>query len=130
MPTERPVKDNHLIYADAVQSRNKSGVWFGEQKAFKDHQANVLEKIKDRIDWVPLENAVLAVSIDPPGICIIAPNPSLPGIIVLADGATPENTATIRQRYIDLVRASIEDAQQAAQLESTSQQAPAISGAE
>lgn len=108
MAKERPVKDNHLIYADAVGSRGKSGVWFGEQKAFKEHQAQIIERLKDQVDWVPLENAMLAVSIDPPGICVIAPNPSLPGIIVLADGATPENTAAIRAQYVETTRLTIE----------------------
>ena len=117
MANERPVKDNHLIYADAVGSRGKSGVWFGEQSAFKEHQNRIMELMRDKIDWVPLENAVLAVSIDPPGICVVAPNPSLPGIVVLADGATPENTRIIRDRYIAQTREVIESLGLGSQLE-------------
>jgi hypothetical protein len=108
MVTERPKKDNHLIYADAVGSRGKSGVWFGEQKAFKEQQVKIMEALREKLDWVPMSEAILAISVDPPGICVVAPNPSLPGIIVLADGATPENTAEIRQRYISSVREAIE----------------------
>lgn len=108
MATERPVKDNHLVFADAVGSRGKSGVWFGEQQAFKAKQAHVLEVVKDEVDFVPLTDAILAISVDPPGICVIAPNPSLPGMIVLADGATPEATAVIKARYIESVRKAIE----------------------
>ncbi len=109
MVAERPVKDNHLIYADAVGSRGKSGVWFGEQQAFKAQQEKIMEQIKDKLDWVELEDAVLAVNMDPPGICVIAPNPSLPGIIVLADGATQEATAEIRAKYINAVKEVISD---------------------
>lgn len=117
MAKKRPVKDNHLIYADAVGSRGKSGVWFGEQSVFKENQAEIMNNLKDKVDWVPLENAMLAVSIDPPGIAVIAPNPSLPGIIVLADGATQENTSDIAERYIDMTRNAIQDIGLDSQLE-------------
>lgn len=123
MANERPVKDNHLIYADAVGSRGKSGVWFGEQSVFKEHQSKIMEDIKDKIDWIPLDNAILAVSIDPPGICILTPNPSLPGIIVLADGATPENTAVIRERYIQSTKEVISNLGLKEQLEQNSETA-------
>ncbi|MEU3096489.1 hypothetical protein ABZ690_17230 [Streptomyces sp. NPDC006967] len=108
MPKPREKKDNHLLHADAVDSRGKSGVWFGEREEFKSAQAEVIDAIKEKIDWVPIENAVMAVSIDPPGIVVMAPNPSLPGIIVLADGATPENTEHLKQHYTEVVRGVVE----------------------
>ncbi|GAA1931061.1 hypothetical protein [Streptantibioticus ferralitis] len=103
MAISRQHKDNHLLYADAVGSRGKSGVWFGEREAFQTHQSVVMEKLKDNIDWVTLDGAIMAVSIDPPGIVVMAPNPSLPGIIVLADGATPENSEVLKSRYTEKV---------------------------
>ena len=109
MADERPVKDNHLIYADAVGSRGKSGVWFGEQEAFKEQQYKIMEAIKDKLDWVPLEDAILAVSTEPPGICVVSSNPSLPGIIVLSDGATPESSKVIRDLYTSKVKEVIEE---------------------
>ncbi|MFI9208628.1 hypothetical protein ACIGW7_10835 [Streptomyces sp. NPDC053253] len=110
MPTPREKKENHLLYADAVDSRGKSGVWFGEREEFKTAQGEAMEVIKERIDWVPIENAVMAVSLDPPGIAVIAPNPSLPGIIVLADGATAANTEQLKQHYTKLVQGALKDA--------------------
>src|SRR5262245_9254214 len=115
MPKPRQKKDNHLLYADAVASRGKSGVWFGERESFRSKQLDVMESLKERIDWVPLENAVMAVSLDPPGIAIIAPNPSLPGIIVLADGATTSNTEQIKRQFIETVRKVLDDADIAAE---------------
>lgn len=110
MPKPRAKKDNHLLYADAVASRGKSGVWFGEREDFKTTQSEVMDAVKDRIDWVPIENAVMAVSLDPPGIVVIAPNPSLPGIIVLADGATAANTEHLKQHYTQVVQEVLEAA--------------------
>lgn len=109
MPKPREKKKNHLLHADAVDSRGKSGVWFGEREEFKTAQAEVLEAVKERIDWVPIENAVMAVSLDPPGIVVIAPNPSLPGIIVLADGATTANSEHLKQHYTQLVEGVLKD---------------------
>jgi hypothetical protein len=103
MATSRQQKDNHLLYADAVGSRGKSGVWFGEREAFQTHQSAVMESLKESVDWVTLDGAVMAVSLDPPGIIIMAPNPSLPGIIVLADGATRENSEVLKTRYTEKV---------------------------
>jgi hypothetical protein len=110
MPRERAKKDNHLLYADAVGSRGKSGVWFGEREEFKATQVHVIDAIKERIDWVPVENAIMAVSLDPPGIAIIAPNPSLPGIIVLADGATNANSDYLVKHYTEIVRDALKAA--------------------
>lgn len=108
MPTPREKKQDHLLYADAVASRGKSGVWFGEREEFKATQTEVMEAIKDRFDWVSLEDAIMAVSLDPPGIVVIAPNPSLPGIIVLADGATAANTEQLKSEYTEMVRQVLE----------------------
>lgn len=104
MAAPRERKDDHLLYADAVGSRGKSGVWFGEREAFQTRQRDVMEDVKEKINWVPLENAVMAVSLDPPGIVVMAPNPSLPGIIVLADGATPENSEQLKSQYTSIVK--------------------------
>jgi len=105
MAKARPRKTDHLIPADRVGSAAKAGVWFGEQSKFKEIQGQILSGLKDDIDWIPLENAILAVSTEPPGLAIIAPNPSLPGIIVLADGATIKSTEVIQQRYAEKVAA-------------------------
>jgi hypothetical protein len=104
MPKPREKKDNHLLYADAVASRGKSGVWFGEREEFKTTQSEVIEAVKDKINWVPIENAIMAVSLDPPGIVVMAPNPSLPGIMVLADGATAANTEHLKKQYTEVVQ--------------------------
>ncbi|GGU81833.1 hypothetical protein GCM10010260_12930 [Streptomyces filipinensis] len=104
MPKPREKKDNHLLYADAVASRGKSGVWFGEREDFKTKQTSVMDAVKERVEWVPVENAVMAISLDPPGIVLMAPNPSLPGIIVLADGATSENTEHLKKHYTEIVQ--------------------------
>jgi hypothetical protein len=110
VPTPREEKENHLLYADAVDSRGKSGVWFGEREEFRTAQSTAMEAIKERVEWVPVENAVMAVSLDPPGIALIAPNPSLPGVIVLADGATAANTEHLKQKYTQLVQDVLKEA--------------------
>ncbi|MFB0629112.1 hypothetical protein [Streptomyces sp. AB3(2024)] len=110
MPKPREQKDNHLIYADAVGSRGKSGVWFGDREDFKSKQVSVMDAVKERIEWVPVEDAVMAISLDPPGIVLMAPNPSLPGIIVLADGATSENTEHLKKHYTEIVQGVLTDA--------------------
>ena len=108
MPKPRKRKTDHLIYADHTGSRGKSGVWFGEQTEFKALQAHVMGGIKEKINWIPLDGALLAIDADPPGITVIAPNPSLPGVIVVSDGSTPTATAALQERYTDLVRKQIE----------------------
>ncbi|MER5750824.1 hypothetical protein [Streptomyces sp. NPDC002088] len=109
MPKPREKKDNHLLYADAVASRGKSGVWFGEREDFKSKQVSVMDALKEKVEWVPVENAVMAISLDPPGIVVMAPNPSLPGIIVLADGATAENTEYLKKHYTEIVQGVLKD---------------------
>ncbi|MEV0502972.1 hypothetical protein AB0I84_36000, partial [Streptomyces spectabilis] len=52
MPTPRQHKENHILYADAVGSTCKSGVWFTESDSFKGQQRAVLEAVKEKIDWV------------------------------------------------------------------------------
>lgn len=104
MPTPRQRKNDHLIYADAVHSFDKPGVWFAESDAFKAQQATVMEAIKEATDWVPVTDAIMVVSLDPPGIAIIAPNPSLPGIVVFADGSTLASAEQLKERYIEIVR--------------------------
>ena len=108
MPKQRAKKADHLIYADHTGSRGKSGVWFGERTEFKELQEKVLESIKENIDWIPLEGAILAIDADPPGITVIAPNPSLPGVIVLSDGSTSTASEALRNKYIDIVRQTLQ----------------------
>lgn len=107
MPTPRRTKGDHMLHADVVDSKTKAGVWMGEQDAFKTNQANVVEALKDSTDWVPIEGAIMIVSAQPAGITIIAPNPTLPGMIVLADGGSPQATQVLRAKGEELVRKSM-----------------------
>ena len=102
MAKERRKKKDHLLYADVAKSRHKEGVWFEDQKRFKSIQRKMLEQLKDQIDWIKLPNAILAVSTKPVGIVILAPNPTLPGFIVCADGTTKANTEALQKKYQDL----------------------------
>ncbi|MBT2492081.1 hypothetical protein J7E96_26860 [Streptomyces sp. ISL-96] len=104
MPTPRRPKNDHLIYADVVDSKSKAGVWMGERDAFQAKQAEILNAVKDQANWVPVENAIMVVSTAPAGITVIAPNPTLPGMIVLADGGSPEASAQLQAAGEDLVR--------------------------
>ncbi|GAA3834401.1 hypothetical protein GCM10022403_079040 [Streptomyces coacervatus] len=104
MPTPRRAKNDHLLYADVVDSKQKAGVWMGERDAFQTKQAEILEAVKDQADWVPVENAIMVVSTEPAGITFIAPNPTLPGVIVLADGGSPEASAQLQAAGEELVR--------------------------
>ncbi|WFB08199.1 hypothetical protein LRS74_14910 [Streptomyces sp. LX-29] len=109
MPTPRRSKNDHLIYADVVDSKSKAGVWMGERASFQDRQRQIMEAVKDGLDWVPVEGAIMAISTEPAGIAVIAPNPSLPGVIVLADGGSPAATADLQARYEEVVRTSMAD---------------------
>lgn len=104
MPTERRKKTDHLIYADVVDSKQKAGVWMGERASFQERQKQILEGIKDQLDWVPVEGAIMAISTEPAGIAVIAPNPSLPGMIVLADGGSPAASSDLQARYEAVIR--------------------------
>jgi len=103
MPTRRPRKVDHLIYADVVDSKAKSGLWFSEKKSFRSRQRQIMECTKNQIDWITLRGAILAISRKPHGIVVIAPNPSLPGIVVLADGTTKANTEKLQRKYAAIV---------------------------
>lgn len=107
MPIPRRSKGDHLLHADVVDSKSKAGVWMGEQANFKADQANISEALKERTDWVDLENAVLVISTDPAGITVIAPNPTLPGMIVLADGGSPLASQILRDKGVELVRTTM-----------------------
>lgn len=109
MPTPRRPKNDHLIYADVVDSKSKAGVWMGERDAFQAKQQQILETLKDRSDWVPVDNAIMVVSTEPAGITVIAPNPTLPGMIVLADGGSPEATSQLQAAGEELVRTAMSD---------------------
>ncbi|MFB7114023.1 hypothetical protein [Streptomyces sp. NPDC056291] len=104
MPTPRRNKSDHLIYADVVDSKSKAGVWMGERDAFQAKQADILNAVKDETDWVAVENAIMVVSTDPAGITFIAANPTLPGVVVLADGGSPEASAQLQAAGEKLVR--------------------------
>ncbi|KQV89544.1 hypothetical protein ASC91_13215 [Pelomonas sp. Root1237] len=92
-----------MIQADVTDSKAKAGIWFSEQKGFKSKQKKVMECIASKVDWIKLPGAILAISQKPHGIVVIAPNPSLPGIIVLADGTTKSNTEALQRRYTKLI---------------------------
>lgn len=102
MAKERRKKTDHLLYADVAKSRTKEGVWFVDQKRFKKTQRQMLKELQDRIDWVKLPDAILAVSTQPVGIVVLAPNPTLPGFIVCADGTTKANTEKLQKKYQDI----------------------------
>ncbi|MFE6406543.1 hypothetical protein ACFVOR_06365 [Streptomyces sp. NPDC057837] len=88
MPQARREKKDHLIYADVVDSKSKAGVWMGERASFQEEQGRIIEALKKRTDWVELKGAIMVIGTDPAGITVIAPNPTLPGVIVLADGGS------------------------------------------
>ncbi|MGW4596651.1 hypothetical protein ACWEOA_15295 [Streptomyces sp. NPDC004457] len=104
MPQARREKKDHLIYADVVDSKSKAGVWMGERASFQEKQGRILEALKERTDWVELKDAVMVISTDPAGITVIAPNPSLPGVIVLADGGSPAASAELQATAEQQVR--------------------------
>nr|WP_315598510.1 hypothetical protein [uncultured Cupriavidus sp.] len=85
-------------------SKYKAGVWFGDRKEFKDRQTKIMEAIKEKVAWIPVEGAIIAVREEPHGIVLIAPNPTLPGIIVLADGAGQRDTKRMQEAHIQLVQ--------------------------
>ncbi|MEU5432992.1 hypothetical protein AB0G73_06385 [Streptomyces sp. NPDC020719] len=105
MPQARREKQDHLIYADVVDSKAKAGVWMGEQAAFQEKQGRIIEALKERTDWVELKDAVMVISTAPAGITVIAPNPTLPGVIVLADGGSPAASAKLQAAAEETVRA-------------------------
>ncbi|MGH3735681.1 MAG: hypothetical protein ACRDT6_08670 [Micromonosporaceae bacterium] len=109
MPTPRRSKDDHLIYADVVDSDSKAGVWMGEREAFQANQSKIMEAVKDRTDWVSLKDAVMVITTDPAGITVIAANPTLPGMIVLADGGCPENSAKLQSMSEEVIRQVMAD---------------------
>ncbi|MET9218667.1 hypothetical protein ABZX65_07775 [Streptomyces sp. NPDC003300] len=96
MPKARREKQDHLIYADVVDSKTKAGVWMGERASFRDEQGRILEALKDSTDWVGLDGAIMVISTEPAGLTVIAPNPTLPGVIVLSDGGSPAATARLQ----------------------------------
>lgn len=104
MPKRRPKKTDHLIPVTTPASKCKAGVWFGDRKEFKDRQARLMEAIKDQVCWIAVEGAIIAVREEPHGIVLIAPNPTLPGMIVLADGAGKVDTERLQEAYTRLVQ--------------------------
>lgn len=103
MPQARREKKDHLIYADVVDSKSKAGVWMGERASFQEKQGRIIEALKEQTDWVELKDAVM-VGTDPAGITVIAPNPTLPGVIVLADGGSPATSAKLQAAAEEKVR--------------------------
>lgn len=77
-------------------SRAKAGVWFAEKAKFKAHQREVLAALKDEFDWVPVKDVIMVVNQKTPGIVLVAPNPSLPGMIILANGVTETGTSRLQ----------------------------------
>ncbi|MDJ0345634.1 hypothetical protein QMK19_25915 [Streptomyces sp. H10-C2] len=104
MPTPRRTKNDHLLYADVVDSKTKAGVWMGERDSFQAKQAQILEAVKDQLSWVPLENAIMVISTAPAGITVIAANPTLPGMIVLSDGGSPAASSILQALSEETIR--------------------------
>lgn len=102
MPRRRPLKNDHLIPVTTPASKAKAGVWFGDRKEFKERQAKLMAAIKDKVAWIPVEDAIIAVREEPRGIVLIAPNPTLPGMIILADGAGAKILSDFRTRTCSL----------------------------
>jgi hypothetical protein len=111
MAKQRPKKFDHLITTDAsaLDSRSKSGVWFAESRIFKKKQAAILDRLKDETAWLDLKKAILIIDPERSGIVVIAPNPTLPGMIILADGTTPANTEKLLKDFDSLVRRLAEE---------------------
>lgn len=109
MPQARREKNDHLIYADVVDSKSKAGVWMGEQASFQENQNRIIEAVKEQTDWVELKNAIMVITTDPAGITVIAPNPTLPGVIVFADGGSPGATAKLQTAAEENIRAVMDD---------------------
>lgn len=105
MPQARREKKDHLIYADVVDSKSKAGVWMGERASFQEKQGRIIEGLKEKTDWVGLRDAIMVISTDPAGITVIVPNPTLPGMIVLADGGSPATSAKLQAAAEEKVRA-------------------------
>ena len=99
MATRRPNKEDHLIPIDICDSRAKAGVWFGEKRGWKTMQNTILEKFKDDTNWVDIKKAILVISDKPEGVVLVAPNPSLPGIMVFANGTTASTTQQLYKEY-------------------------------
>ncbi len=93
-----------MIPVTTPASKAKAGVWFGDRKEFKKRQTLLMEAIKDKVAWIPVEGAIIAVREEPRGIVLLAPNPTLPGIIVLADGAGQKDTQRLQETHVQLVR--------------------------
>lgn len=104
----RKQKKDHLMFADIAKSRSKAGIWFQEAKSFRKHQRDAMRLVADQIDWVKLPNVIMAISQNPAGVVVIAPNPSLPGILVLADGTTTANTEKLQAKYTKIVAKCVE----------------------
>ncbi|MFK4222127.1 hypothetical protein [Streptomyces sp. NPDC019890] len=109
MPTPRRTKNDHLIYADVVDSKSKAGVWMGAQDAYQAKQGQIMEALKDNASWVPLDNAIMVISTAPAGITVIAPNPTLPGLIALADGGSPAASAELQAVAEETIRKAMAD---------------------
>jgi hypothetical protein len=105
MPQARREKKDHLIYADVVDSKSKAGVWMGERASFQEKQERIVEALKEQTDWVGLTDAIMLISTDPAGITVVAPNPSLPGVIVLSDGGSPAASGKLQATTEEKVRA-------------------------
>lgn len=100
MAKVRPITPEEAVFrvgSGYGDSRAKAGVWFSEKVKFKANQKLILDALKDELDWVPLSGAIMIVNQKTPGIVIVAPNPSLPGIIALANGVTDSGTEKLQK---------------------------------
>ncbi|MFJ2555485.1 MULTISPECIES: hypothetical protein [unclassified Streptomyces] len=87
-----------------MDSKSKAGVWMGERASFQENQGRIIEALKEGTDWVELKDAIMVIGSDPAGITVIAPNPTLPGVIVLSDGGSPATSAKLQAAAEEKVR--------------------------
>jgi hypothetical protein len=112
MPKVRPKTTNQTRARPGSgwgDSRAKAGVWFSEKAKFKAYQKKVLAVLKDELDWVAVKDVIMVVNQKTPGIVLIAPNPSLPGVIVLSNGVSDAGTAKLQSAMEKRVAAIAEE---------------------
>jgi hypothetical protein len=112
MPKVRPITPEQAGYRIGSgwgDSKAKAGVWFAEKAKFKSNQKKVLAALKEQVDFLGLEGAIMVVNQKTPGIVLVAPNPSLPGIIVLSNGVTEAGTARLQKAMEAAIGKIVED---------------------
>ncbi|MFZ5987980.1 MAG: hypothetical protein ACOYWZ_12770 [Bacillota bacterium] len=90
-------------------SKAKAGIWFYEKQKFRVRQKKVIEELKKKVGYLNIEDAIMVVDPLIEGIAVVAPNPSLPGIIILADGPTQEKSCELQERVRSIVSEIMND---------------------